>query len=94
MPETIEPEMIEALVRRDRRRIDALPARDRRNEDIGATELEVNTRLALLHGADDLGAKHAFVPLGGRFGVGCAQMDMVPSVRGHRSISIGVARSK
>src|SRR5262249_28057997 len=64
-----EPEMIEALVGRDRRRIDAIAGRDRRDEDVGAAELEVDARLALLHGADHLGAEHAFIPLGSRFGI-------------------------
>ena len=84
-----EPEVIEALVGRDRRRIDAVAGRDWRDEDVGAAELEVDARLALLHGADHLGAEHAFIPLGGRFGIGGAQMDVVPGVLDHGSISVG-----
>src|SRR5215470_5212673 len=84
-----EPEVIEALVGRDRRRIDAIAGRDRRDEDVGAAELEVDARLALLHGADHLGAEHAFIPLGGRFGIGGSQMDVVPGVLDHvRSPSV------
>src|SRR5215831_2783671 len=78
-----EPEMIEALVGRDRGRIDAVAGRHRRDENVGAAELQVDARLALLHGPDHLGAEHALVPLGRRFGVGGAQMDVVPSVLGH-----------
>src|SRR6516225_2261772 len=84
-----EAEVIEALVGRDRRRIDAIAGRDRRDEDVGAAELEVDARLALLHGADHLGAEHAFIPLGGRFGIGGTQMDVVPGVLDHvRSPSV------
>src|SRR5215471_10125722 len=67
-----EAEMIEALVRRDRGQIDAVAGRHWRDENVGATELEVDARLALLHGANHLGAEHALVPLGRRFGVGGA----------------------
>src|SRR5262249_23656407 len=63
--------------------------RDRRDEDVGAAELEVDARLALLHGADHLGAEHAFIPLGGRFGIGGSQMDVIPGVLNHGSISVG-----
>src|SRR5437660_3691003 len=42
-----QPEMVEALVRRGRRRIDAVIRRDRRDEDVGAAELEVDARLTL-----------------------------------------------
>src|ERR1700745_4240562 len=84
-----ESEVIEALVGRDRRRIDAIAGRDRRDEDVGAAELEVDARLALLHAADHLGAEHAFVPLGGPFRVGGAQMDVIPGVLGHGLLSVG-----
>src|SRR5262249_60704623 len=89
-----EPEMIEALVGRDRRRIDAIAGRHRRDEDVGAAELEVDARLALLHGADHLGAEHAFIPLAGRFGIGGSQMDVVAGVLDHvRSPSVAAWRS-
>src|SRR5260221_14557056 len=39
-----EAEMIEALMRRGRRRIDAVPGRDRRDEDVGAADLEIDAR--------------------------------------------------
>src|ERR1700728_1181338 len=51
-----KPEMVETLVGRGRRRIDAVTGRDRGDEDVGAADLEVDARLALLHGADHLGA--------------------------------------
>src|SRR5262245_22720643 len=85
-----EPEVVETLIWRHRRRIDAVARRHRRDEDVGAAELEVNAGLALLHGADHLGPKHALVPLGGRLGIGGSQMDVVPSVLGHGSISLRV----
>src|SRR5215471_10138061 len=88
-PADREPEVIEALVGRDRRWVDAVAGRDRRDENVGAAELEVDARLALLHGADHLGAEHAFIPLGGRFGIGGSQMDVVPGVLDHvRSPSV------
>jgi hypothetical protein len=72
--------MIEPLVRRDRGRIDAIARLDRRDENVGAAQLEVNARFALLHAADHLGAEHALVPLGRRFGIGGTQMDVIPGV--------------
>src|SRR5262249_43308848 len=65
-----QAEMVEAPIRRGRRRIDAIAGRHLRDEDVGAAELEVDARLALLHGADDLGAEHALIPPGGPLGVG------------------------
>src|SRR5262245_43589674 len=53
-----EPEMIEPLVRRIRRRIDPVAWRHRRNEDIRAAELEIDAGLSLLHAADDFRAEH------------------------------------
>src|SRR5437899_1067709 len=47
-----KPEMIEALIGRGWRRIDAVAGSDRCDENIGAAELEVDARLALLHGTD------------------------------------------
>ena len=78
-----QPEMIEALIGRGRSRVDAVAGGNRRNEDIGAAELEVDARLALLHGAHDLGAEHALVVLGGGFRVRAAQMDVVVAVHWH-----------
>src|SRR4029079_4277484 len=55
----------------------------RRDEDVGAAELHIDARLAFLHAAQDLGAEHAFEPLGGRLRVRTAYMDMIPRVLGH-----------
>jgi catechol 2,3-dioxygenase-like lactoylglutathione lyase family enzyme len=72
--------------------IDAIAGRDRRDEDIGPAELEVDARLALLHGADHLGTELAFVPLGGRFRIGGSQMDVIPGEFGHGRFSVVVPR--
>jgi hypothetical protein len=76
-------EMIEALIGCGRRRIHAIARFHRGNEDIGTAELYVDSRLALLHRADDLAAQHAFEPLRGRFRVRAAKMDVVPSQLRH-----------
>src|SRR4051812_25441922 len=83
-----QPEMIEALIGRGRRRVDAVAGGHRRNEDIGTAELEVNARLVPLHGADDLGAEHLFVVAGGRLRIRAAQVDMVVGELGHRLFSL------
>src|SRR3954462_4237790 len=54
-----QPEMIEALIGRPRRRIAAVASRHRGNEDIGAAELEVNTLPPLRGTAQHFGTKHA-----------------------------------
>src|SRR5437764_9810654 len=46
-----KPEMVEALIRRDWRRIDAVASLDRREEHVGAADLHVDARRTLLHGA-------------------------------------------
>src|SRR5262249_18021826 len=73
-------EMVEALIGRGGRWINAVARRDRRDEDVGAAKLEIDARLALLHAADDLGAEHALEPLRGRLRVRAAQVDVIPSV--------------
>src|SRR5262245_7987344 len=75
--------MVEALIGRHRRGIDAVGGRDRRDEDVGAAELEVDARLALLHAADDLGAEHALEPLRGRLRIRAAQVDVIPGICRH-----------
>src|SRR5215510_840323 len=75
--------MVEALIGRGGRGIDAVASRDRGDEDVGAAELEVDARLALLHAADDLGAEDALEPLRGRLRIRAAQMDVVPGVCRH-----------
>src|SRR6185437_13280332 len=74
-----QPEMIEPLIRSSRRSIHAVAGLDLRGEDIGAAELDVDTRLAGLHGAHDLRAEHALEPLRGSFRIGRAQMNVIPS---------------
>src|SRR5579862_2579526 len=78
-----KPEMIEAAIRRRRRGIDAVTGFDRGDEDVGAAELEIDARLALLHGADHLGAELLLEPLRHRLGIGGAQVDVVPRVFRH-----------
>src|ERR1700704_4853298 len=58
-----EAEMIEALIGRDRGRVDAVAGRHRRAEHIRAAELEVDARLALLHGAAPPGTENPLKPL-------------------------------
>src|SRR5258707_11456601 len=50
-----KPEVVEALIRRGRRRIDAVARLDRREEHVGAADLHVDARRALLHRAADFG---------------------------------------
>src|SRR5690348_13702031 len=49
-----EAEMIEALIGRGRRCVDAITRRDRRNEDVGTAKLEIDARFASLRRADHL----------------------------------------
>ena len=83
-----QPEMVEALVRRRRRRVDAVAGLDRGDEDVGAADLQVDARRALLHGADHFGAQHLLEPLRGRLRIGAAQMDVVPGEFGHDGSSL------
>src|SRR6185437_12177903 len=73
-----EPEMIEPLIRSSRRSIHAIAGLDLRGEDIGSAELDVDARLAGLHGAHDLRAEHALEPMRGGFRIGRAQMNVIP----------------
>src|SRR5262249_1007656 len=73
--------MIEALIGRGRRRVHL--RRGLRDENIGAAELEVDARLALLHRAQHFGAEHALVPLRRLLRIGAAQMHVVIGERGH-----------
>jgi hypothetical protein len=83
-----QPEMIEALIRGGRRRVDTVAGNDRRDEDIDAPELEVDARLALLHAAEHLGAEHAFVVRRRRLRIGAAQMDMIIGELRHDDCSV------
>ncbi|GCC47191.1 hypothetical protein chiPu_0031386, partial [Chiloscyllium punctatum] len=69
-----QPEMIEPLIGRHRRGIDAVALRHLRNENPGAAELDVDAAGA----ADDLAAENVAQPGRCGFGIGTAQMDVVP----------------
>src|ERR1700712_230701 len=58
-----QPEMIEPLIGRYRRRVDAVAGRDRCDEHIGAAELDVDPSGT----ADDLAAQNIGKPCRGRF---------------------------
>src|SRR6516164_1895191 len=69
-----QSEVIEPLIGGHRRRVDAVPRHNRRDEDHGAAKLDVDTPGA----TDDLTAENVFKPGRGRLRVGTAQMDVVP----------------
>src|SRR5947209_3871180 len=75
-----QPEMIEPLIGRLRRRVDAVAGRDRRDEYIGAAELDVDPPGA----TDDYAAEDIFKPDRSCFRVGTAQVDMIPGDYRHR----------
>src|ERR1700761_7235110 len=81
--------MIETAVRDRRGGIDAVTGFHRRDKYIGAPELQIDTRLALLRGAYHLGAKHRLEPVRHRLGIGRAQMNVVPSEFGICQIAHG-----
>src|SRR3569833_321565 len=81
-----QPEMVEALIGRHRRDVDAVASLDRSDEDIAAAELHVDARLALLRRADHLGAEHALEPLGRPFRIGRTQMNVVEGDVGHDAL--------
>src|SRR5205085_11117707 len=67
--------MVEPLIGRSGCRVHACVRL--RDEDVGAAELEVDARLALLRGSQDLRPEHALVIARRRLRVGAAQMDVV-----------------
>src|SRR5580700_11394717 len=69
-----QAEMIEALIGRGGRRVDAVALLDLGDEDIGATELDVDAPGA----ADDDAAEYILKPRRGRLRIGAAQMDVIP----------------
>src|SRR5258706_1685191 len=75
-----QPEMIEPLIGRLRRRIDAVAGRNRRDEHVGTAELDVDPPGA----TDDHAAEDNFKPGRRRLRVGTAQMDMIPRDYRHR----------
>src|SRR6266478_2604100 len=75
-----QPEMIEPLIGRLRRCVDAVAGRDRRDEYVGTAELDVDPPGA----PDDYAAEDIFKPSRSRFRVGTAQVDMIPGDYRHR----------
>src|SRR6266436_7653309 len=75
-----QPEMIEPLIGRLRRRVDAVAGRDWRDEYVGTAELDVDPSGA----ADDHAAEDIFKPGRRRLRVGTAQVDMIPGDYRHR----------
>src|SRR5262245_65547198 len=76
-------EMVETLIRRDWRRIDAVTGIDLCKKDHGATKPDVHAWLALLCRADHLCAEHALEPLRGGIRIGRAQVNMIPLIVWH-----------
>ncbi len=81
-------EMVETLIRRDRRRVDPVTGIDLGGEDHGAAEPDVHARLSLLRGADNFSAEHALEPLGRGFRIGRTQMNVIPLEVWHLSFSV------
>src|SRR6266403_3688526 len=75
-----QPELIEPLIGRLRRRVDAVAGRNRRDEHVGAAELDVDPPGA----TDDHAAEDIFKPGRRRLRIGTAQMDMIPRDYRHR----------
>src|SRR5713226_9551109 len=75
-----QPEMIEPLVGRLRRRVDAVAGRDRCDEHVSAAELDVDPPGA----TDDHAAEDIFKPGRSRLRIGTAQVDMIPGDYRHR----------
>src|SRR5262249_31018835 len=69
-----EPEMIEPLIGRHGRRVDAVALLDLGDEHVGAAELDVDSPRA----ANDDAAENILEPRRGRLRIGAAQVDMVP----------------
>src|SRR5262245_33309074 len=84
-------EMIETLIRRDWRRIDAVAGIDLRQKDHGAAKLDVYAWLALLRRADHLGVEHSLEPLRGGIRIGRAQVNMIPLIVWHCLLRSGSA---
>src|SRR6266851_6830837 len=80
-----QPEMIQPLVRCQRRGVDAVARRDRRDEHVGAAELDIDSPGA----ADDHAAENIFKPGGSRLRIGTAQVNMVPGDYRHRRSPLG-----
>src|SRR5665213_403799 len=72
--------MIEPLIRRGWRAVDAVSRRDRCDEDVGAAKFDVDPPGA----ADNHAAEDILKPGCRRLGIGAAQMNMVPRHDRHR----------
>src|SRR6476646_9503639 len=70
-----QPEMIEPLIGRLRRRVNAVAGRNRRDEHVGAAELDVDPPGA----TDDHAAEDIFKPGRRRLWIRTAQMDLIPT---------------
>src|SRR5690242_6047821 len=77
--------MVETLIWRGGRRVDAVSRRNLRGEDHGAAEPDIDARLALLRRADDLGAEHLLEPPCRSLRIGRPQVNMVPGKAWHSS---------
>src|SRR5581483_623525 len=89
-----EPEMIEPLIGRDRRRIDAVARGNLRGENHGTAEPEIDSRLTELRRADDFGAEHALEPLRGGFRIRRPQMNVIPSKARHSRLPMTAAQAR
>src|SRR5216684_3646620 len=69
-----QTEMIEPLIGRHRRGVDAIARGDRRDEHLGAAELDVDPPGA----TDDLAAENILKPGRGRLRIGTTQVNMIP----------------
>ncbi len=83
-----QAEMVETLIGRHRRGIDAVARSDGRDEHIGATEFDVDPPRA----TDDLASENVLQPCGGALGIGAAQMNMVPGDGRHLGLPILLLR--
>ena len=81
-----QAEMVEAQVRRLRRRADAVLRRNLRDEDLLAAEVHVDARLAVLVGAENRRSEHLFIEERRRFRIGAPQVDVVELERAHASL--------
>src|SRR5262249_23005324 len=77
-----EAEMVEPLIGRRRRGVDAIARVDRGDENIGAAELDVDATGT----AHDLAAQDVAQPRRSRLGIGAAQMYVVPGELYHRAL--------
>src|ERR1700757_3690268 len=78
-----QPKMVEPLIGRHGRGIDAAARLDLGNEHVGAAELDIDP----VRSADDDAAQDVLKPCRGRLRVGAAQMDMIPGDDWHGWLS-------